>query len=149
MNAADVNCLTYFQTGFCFAQFNTLYVFEKKSSYIRYTRKTILDIPIHLYERDLYTIMNVSINLNMDTVVVSAKHNQIYIGKLFIPETVELQKISFQLFGQCLHVDGIIDMAVCLWKPIILTASKSYINDINLIYLFKFFNRLMSHYTLI
>lgn len=109
-----------------------MYVFEKESAYIRYTRRTILEIPTGLYQRELYTIMNISINLEMDTVIVSAKHNQIYIGKLFVPETIRLQKMEFELFGESLHIDGIIEMSVCSWKPIILTAGE--INFIRIIY---------------
>lgn len=120
----DVNCLTYFEKGFCFAQNNYLYVFEKEQSYVRFTRKTILRIPIKLYKPDAYCITNVSVNLEMDTVIVSAKHSQIYIGKLFKPETVKLQDIEFQLLGESLHIDGIIEMSVCSWKSIIMTACK-------------------------
>lgn len=119
-----VNCLTYFECGFCFAQHNVLHAFQKDKVYVRYTKRSIMKIPIDLYDDELYEITNVSINAAMDTVVVTAKHNQIYISKLFEPETMDVQHFRFCVLGESLHIDGIISMSVCSWKTIIMTASK-------------------------
>lgn len=119
-----VNCLTYFECGFCFAQHNILHVFQKDKLYVRYAKRSIIEIPIDLYDDHLYGITNVSINSIMDTVVVTAKHSQIYISKLFEPETMSVQHFQFRMLGESLHIDGIISMSVCSWKPIIMTAAK-------------------------
>lgn len=72
----EVNCLTNFDVGFCYSQHNQLYVFEKEKSYVRFTRRSIIKIPIDLYASSLYTIKNVSVNAQMDTAIVTAAHNQ-------------------------------------------------------------------------
>lgn len=124
----DVNCLTYFQKGFAYAIKNVLYVFEKESNY-RFKRKTILTIPIDIFEESLYTIMNLAINAQMDTVIVTTLHSQIYIGILFVPETLEVKRLEFKTLGEPLHIDRIISMAVCSWKPIIMTAGEFLYNS--------------------
>lgn len=131
----EVNCLTYFENGFCFAQHNCVYVFEKEKSYVRYTKRTEIKIPITLYSDELYKITNISINAQMDTVIVTAKHNQIYIAALFEPETITLQRLHFKMLGESLHIDGIIGMAVCSWRPIIMTAGKLILYLSNATYL--------------
>lgn len=118
----DVNCLTNFDSGFCYSQYNQLYVFEKQKSYTRFTRRSIIKIPIDLYPPESYKISNVSVDLQVDTVIVSTMHSQIYISKLMEPETVVLQHLEFSMLGEPLHIAGIIGMSVCSWKPIIMTA---------------------------
>lgn len=118
----EVNCLTNFEKGFCYALYNQLYVFEKEKSYIRYMRRSIIEIPIDLYPSESYTIKNVSINIQVDTVIVTTKHSQIYISKLMELETVALQHIDFVMLGEPLHIAGIIGMSICSWKPIVMTA---------------------------
>lgn len=120
----DVNCLTNFESGFCYSQFNQLFVFEKEKSYVRFTRKSIIKIPIDLYPAETYTISNVSVNLQVDTVIVSTLHSQIYISKLMEMETVALQYLEFAMLGEPLHIAGIIGMSICSWKPIIMTAGE-------------------------
>lgn len=120
----DVNCLTNFENGFCFAQFNRLYVFEKEKSYVRYTRRSIIKIPIELYSPESYKITNVSVNAQMDTAIVTTFHSQIYISRLFDPEIVTLQNLKFNMLGEPLHIASIISMSICSWKPIIMTACK-------------------------
>lgn len=121
-----MNCLTYFESGFCFAQHNILHVFQKDKLYVRYGKRSIIEIPIHLYDNELYQITNVSINSTMDTVVVAAKHSQIYISHLFEPEAMSVQHFQFRMLGESLHINGIISMSVCMWKSIIMTAAKDF-----------------------
>lgn len=118
----DVNCLTYFENGFCYSIRNRLFVFEKEKSYVRYTKKTLITIPVKLFPEPLFTIANVSVNAAMDTVIVTAKHSQIYVSKLFEPGALRLFELEFCILGEPLHIDGIISMSVCSWKPIIMTA---------------------------
>lgn len=121
-NHTDVNCLTNFEIGFCYAQYNQLFVFEKEKSYNRYTRRAVIKIPIKLYAPESYKITNVSVNAQMDTVIVTTYHSQIYISKLFDPEMVTLQYLEFVMLGEPLHIDSIISISICSWKPIIMTA---------------------------
>lgn len=122
----DVDCLTYFESGFCYSIRNSLYVFEKEKSYVRYTKKTLITIPVKLFAEPLFSITNVSVNALMDTVIVTAKHSQIYIAKLFEPGAVRVIELQFRMLGEPLHVNGIICMSVCSWKPIIMTAGYYY-----------------------
>lgn len=120
----DVNCLTNFENGFCYAQYNQLFVFEKEKSYVRYKRRAIIKIPIRLHAPESYKITNVSVNCQMDTVIVTTFHRQIYISKLFDPEIITLQYLEFCMLGEPLHTSSIISMSICSWKPIIMTAGK-------------------------
>lgn len=122
----DVNCLTHFDIGFCYAIRNSLYVFEKEKAYVRYTKKTLITIPIKLFAAPLFTITNVSVNAAMDTVIVTAMHSQIYIAKLFEPGCLRLIELEFNILGEPLHIDGIVSMAVCSWKPILMTAGAFF-----------------------
>lgn len=121
----DVNCLTNFENGFCYAQYNQLFVFEKEKSYVRYKRRAKIKIPIRLYAADSYKITNVSVNSQMDTVIATTFHSQIYISKLFDPEMVTLQHLEFVMLGEPLHIASIVSMSICSWKPIIMTACNS------------------------
>lgn len=72
----------------------------------------------------MYRITNVSINVLMDTVIVTAAHNQIYIGMLIVPETLKVKDLVFQKLGEPLHIDGIVSMSVSSWKSIVMTAGE-------------------------
>lgn len=119
----DINCLTNFGKGFAFAVHNVVYVFEKESNF-RYIKKTIITIQIDIYSDELYKIVNIAINPQQDTIIASTVHSQIYIGMLFVPETLKVKLLNFQTLGEPLHIDGIIGLSVCSWKPIIMTACK-------------------------
>lgn len=116
-------CLRSFAKGFAYAIHNEVYVFEKESKF-KYERKTVLHIPYNIYPESSYQIMNMAINLNQDTVVVTAKHNQIYVGVLIVPESLKTKFLEFKPLGEFIHIDEIIDMSVCAWKPIIMTACE-------------------------
>nr|XP_029708990.1 cilia- and flagella-associated protein 57-like [Aedes albopictus] len=119
----DVLCLTQFDTGFLYAIHNAVHVFEKTTNYI-FTKKSIIRIPITLYDEQSYKIINVAVNAEQDTIVVATKHSQIYIGMLFVPETLKVSELVFRHLGEPLHVSGIVGLSVCSWKPILMTASK-------------------------
>lgn len=121
--ANKVLCLMSFPKGFAYAIHNEVYVFEKESKF-KYQRKTVLHIPYNIYPETSYQIMNMAINLNQDTVVVTAQHNQIYVGVLIVPESLKTKFLEFKPLGEYIHIDEIIDMSVCAWKPIIMTACE-------------------------
>lgn len=117
--------MTQYQKGFAYAIHNVLYVYEKESNY-RYSKKTEITIPIDIYPSHLYRIVNVAVNVQMDTVIVTAMHNQIYISMLVVPETLKVKELQFKTLGEPLHINGIVGMAVCSWKPIVMTAGTNY-----------------------
>ncbi|XP_035778469.1 cilia- and flagella-associated protein 57-like [Anopheles albimanus] len=119
----DVLCLTQFEKGFLYSIHNVVHVFERETNY-NFRKKSIIRIPITLYEPELYKICNVAVNQEQDTIVVATKHSQIYIGMLIVPETLKISELVFQHLGEPLHIRGIIGMAVCSWKPIVMTASR-------------------------
>jgi cilia- and flagella-associated protein 57 len=59
-----------------------------------------------------------------DTICVTTLHPQIYIGMLYVPETLKITEMTFKTFGEALHIDRIIDLSVCSWKSIVMTACK-------------------------
>lgn len=121
---SPVNCLTHFKNGFCFALNNTVHVFRKEA--LTFRKITILTIPITYYEESLYQIQELAINRTTEeTVIVTCRHSQIYIGPLFVPESVKVNDdIILKPLGEPLHITSIIGMATCAWKPIVVTASK-------------------------
>lgn len=119
----QILCLVSFPKGFAYAVHNEVYVFEKESKF-KFERKTVLHIPYNIYPELSYQIINMAINLNQDTVVVTARHNQIYVGVLIVPESLKTKFLEFKPLGEFIHIDEIIDMSICSWKPIIMTACE-------------------------
>lgn len=120
-----IKCLTTFMTGFAFATNNMVHVFHKESMY-KYHKKTLLTIPVTLFEESVYAIKSIAINEQEDTVVATTNHSQIFIGQLFAPESMEICQLEFKYLGEPLHVDSIIDISVCSWKTLCMTASKDH-----------------------
>lgn len=118
-----VVCMTAFGRGFAFAIFNTVFVFERVSKF-KFERKTILNIPITIYSDFLYQITNLAIDSKQETVIVTTKHAQIYVGILIVPETLKAKQLKFQPLGASIHIGEIVDISLCSWKPIIMTACK-------------------------
>ncbi|TMW44058.1 hypothetical protein DOY81_010865 [Sarcophaga bullata] len=115
--------MTAFGRGFAFAIFNKVFVFERVSKF-KFERKTILTIPITIYADALYQITNLAVDSKQETVIVTTKHSQIYVGILIVPETLKAKQLNFQPLGALLHIGEIVDISLCAWKPIIMTASK-------------------------
>lgn len=120
-----IKCLTTFPMGFAFATNNMVHVFEKEPPF-KFVKKTLLTIPVTIFDESLYAIKNIAINEQQDTIVVTTQHSQIYIGQLFAPETMSVTQIEFKYLGEPLHIDSIIDLSVCSWKTIAMTASKDH-----------------------
>lgn len=120
-----IKCLTTFQTGFAFATNNMAHVFQKVAPY-KFIKKTLLTIPVTLFDESLYVIKDIAINDQEDTIVATTHHSQIFIGQLFTPETMEVTQVEFKYLGEPLHTDSIIDLSVCSWKSIAMTASKDH-----------------------
>lgn len=103
-----------------------MFVFEKDKVYPKYTRKTILTIPINLYPEELYEITQLSVNIAMDSVIAVAKHSQIYIGMLLVTDAIKLQQLNFNIVGEQLHTKDIVVISTCLWRPIFMTAGNIF-----------------------
>lgn len=119
----DVDCLTRFEKGFCYANHNTVHVFVKETNNV-FKKTTVITIPITLYNPELYRIKTVAINNSEDTIMVTAIHSQIYTSSLFVPESVAVKQLDFKTLGQPLHIAGIIGLSVCAWKPTVITAAR-------------------------
>lgn len=120
-----IKCLTTFPMGFAFATNNMVQVFKRETPF-KFLKKTILAIPVTLFEESLYVIKDIAINEQQDTIVATTHHSQIFIGQLFAPETMDVTQIEFKYLGEPLHIDSIIDLSVCSWKTIVMTASKDH-----------------------
>lgn len=118
-----VICMTAFPRGFAFAIFNKVYVFELFSKF-KFERKTILTVPVTIYPEPLYQITNMAVDSKQETVIVTTKHSQIYVGILIVPETLKARQLKFTPLGALLHIGEIVDVSLCSWKPIIMTACK-------------------------
>lgn len=120
---SPVQCLTHFKNGFCFALNNCVHVFRKEAATFKKT--TVITIPILYYDPPLYRIQELAINKTEETCIVTCQHSQIYIGELFVPESVIVNDdLEFRPLGEPLHIDRIIGMSTCAWKPIVVTASN-------------------------
>jgi cilia- and flagella-associated protein 57 len=119
----DVMCLTYFEKGFAFAINNVVHVFEQETQ-MKYRKKSLITVAVTLYAESLYKITNLAINAQQDTIIVTTKHPQIYIGMLYVPETLNVTELTFKTFGEALHINQIVDLDVCGWKTIVMTACK-------------------------
>ncbi|CRK95668.1 CLUMA_CG009126, isoform A [Clunio marinus] len=120
-----IKCLTTFPLGFAFATSNMCHVFRRLSA-LKFQKKTLLTVPVTLFEEALYVIKDIAINDQQDTIVATTEHSQIFIGQLFAPENMNVVQTEFKYLGEPLHVDSIIDLSVCSWKPIAMTASKDH-----------------------
>lgn len=120
-----IKCLTTFPSGFAFSTNNMVHVFEKETPF-KFIKKTLLTIPVTLFHESLYVIKDIAINEQQDTIVATTQHSQVYIGQLFAPETMNVTQVEFKYLGEPLHIDGIIDLDVCSWKKIAMTASRDH-----------------------
>jgi cilia- and flagella-associated protein 57 len=120
-----IKCLTTFPQGFAFATNNMVHVFQRETPF-KFIKKTLLTIPVTLFEESLYVIKDIAVNEQQDTIVATSLHSQIYIGQLFAPETMDVTQIEFKYLGEPLHIDSIIDLDVCSWKTIAITVSRDH-----------------------
>ncbi|ALC42004.1 CG4329 [Drosophila busckii] len=118
-----VLCMTAFAKGFAFIIFNKAFVFERVSKF-KFERKTILTVPMTLYAEPMYQITNLAIDHKQETVIVTTSHAQIYVGILIVPETLKAKHLKFEPLGVLIHTAEVVDISVCAWKPIIMTASR-------------------------
>ncbi|XP_002068679.3 cilia- and flagella-associated protein 57 [Drosophila willistoni] len=119
----QVLCMTAFPKGFAYVIFNRAFVFERVSKF-KFERKTVLTVPINLYAEPMYQIRNLAIDHKQETVIVTTAHAQIYVGILIVPETLKTKQLKFEPLGVMIHTGEVIDISVCAWKPIIMTASR-------------------------
>lgn len=125
-----IMCLTSFPKGFAFAIHNTVHVFQREESPFVFFKRSVLTLPMTIYEESLYTIKNVSINAEQDAIVVTANHSQIYVShlvsQLFAIDSPEVAQLEFKFLSEPLHIDSITDLSVCTWKPIAMTVSNDH-----------------------
>lgn len=118
-----VICMNAFQRGFAFVIFNKVFVFERITKY-KLERKTVLTVPITLYTEPQYQITNMAIDHKQETIIVTCSHAQIYVGILIVPETLKTKQLKFEPLGVMIHIGEVVDLSICAWKPIIMTACE-------------------------
>ncbi|XP_055839283.1 cilia- and flagella-associated protein 57-like [Episyrphus balteatus] len=101
-----------------------VYFFEKVSKY-QYQRVAIIRLYKYIYSEKFYQIKNLAINAQQDTVIVTAGHSQIYECNVKENKSGEVTTLmKFTPLGELIHIDEIVDISVCSWRTIIMTASK-------------------------
>lgn len=112
-----------FTRGFAFIIFNKVFVFERVSKF-KLERKTVLTVPMTLYTEPQYQITNMAIDHKQETIIVTCAHAQIYVGILIVPETLKTKHLKFEPLGVMIHIGEVVDLSICAWKPIIMTACE-------------------------
>lgn len=115
----SVNCFVNFHSGFCYAISDMLHIFHKDKTYLKFVKKATFSITSRLYSPAMNEIIDISVNIDRDTVIARAKHNQIYIAPLNASDS---DAAVLKPLGELLHTSDIIDMAMCPWKSIVMTA---------------------------
>lgn len=118
----EIRCLLSFQRGFVFEYgVGKVYFYEKETPHLYKQTNiyTLLDEDTHgKKEKDgpLNRINCISVNPIQDTIVVTSKIHQ-----LFFVEFARRTNI-FEELGPALHRGPVKYMAVCSWKPLLMTA---------------------------
>ncbi|XP_055921500.1 cilia- and flagella-associated protein 57 isoform X2 [Eupeodes corollae] len=119
-----VMCMIALSKSLAYVIEDKVFFFEKVSK-VEYKRIAIIRLDKKLYSEDLFRIKNMTVNAQQDTVIVTAGHSQIYecsLKNIKSGETGSLQ--VFKPLGEFIHIDEIVDISICSWRTIIMTASK-------------------------
>ncbi|KAL3272571.1 hypothetical protein HHI36_014041 [Cryptolaemus montrouzieri] len=127
-----IKSLINFSRGFAFAYLNgTVHLYEKETPH-KYRKRNVFKIPDHTivreYEKASEEVMTevncISINPAQDRLMVSCKESQLYSVRLWLQDINSSAEVAFTEFGYVLHNGPVGSMAVCSWKPILLTAGQ-------------------------
>ncbi|XP_045476478.1 cilia- and flagella-associated protein 57 [Harmonia axyridis] len=127
-----IKSLINFSRGFAFGYMNgTVHLYEKETPH-KYRKRNVFRIPDHTivreYEKaseDVMTEVNcISINPAQDRLMVSCKESQLYSVRLWLQDINSSAEVAFTEFGYVLHNGPVGSMALCAWKPILLTAGQ-------------------------
>ncbi|XP_037951931.1 cilia- and flagella-associated protein 57-like [Teleopsis dalmanni] len=135
-----VTFVTNLRDAFVFVLFNRVFVFEKETKF-EYVRTTVITLRPSEFPEEAYQIKNIAFDDVMENIIVSPTISQIYTSRLSMTEdefymieddeekeeeeeATSYMQLYFKPLGQKLHVDGIVDVSICSWKPIVVTASK-------------------------
>lgn len=117
-----VSCMIALSKCMAYVVGDKVYFFDKVSKY-QYQRTAIITLQKYIYSESLYQIQNMAINSQQDTVIVTAGHSQIYVFNLKDDRTGESGTLlKFKPLGELIHIDEIVDISICSWRTIIMTA---------------------------
>lgn len=131
----SIRSLRTFPRGFTFGYLTgTVHLYEMETPH-KFIKRNIFRIPDHTIVReyetpneDLVTTVNcISINPSQGKLMVTCKESQIYTATLWMQDSSATAAVEsmFTEYGAALHNGPIGSMAVCNWKPILLTAGKN------------------------
>ncbi|KAK9883072.1 hypothetical protein WA026_001275 [Henosepilachna vigintioctopunctata] len=127
-----IKSLINFTRGFAFGYLNgTVHLYEKETPH-KYRKRNVFKIPDHTivreYEKGSDEVMTevncISINLAQDRLMVSCRESQLYSVRLWLQDINASAEVAFTEYGYILHNGPVGSMAVCSWKPILLTAGQ-------------------------
>ncbi|XP_044759161.1 cilia- and flagella-associated protein 57 [Coccinella septempunctata] len=127
-----IKSLINFSRGFAFGYMNgTVHLYEKETPH-KYRKRNVFRIPDHTivreYEKASDEVMAevncISINPAQDRLMVSCRESQLYSVRLWLQDINSSAEVAFSEFGYVLHNGPVGSMAVCSWKPILLTAGQ-------------------------
>lgn len=116
-----MHCFTFFSSGLCFALHNTLYIYDKNKTSLVFNKRMSYSIVSDLHDTPSCDIVDISVNIDGNTAIARARHNQIYVVAL---DGSPSDGIEIQPLGEKLHTFDVLDMAVCSWRTTIMTGGK-------------------------
>ncbi|RZC27649.1 WD repeat-containing protein 65 [Asbolus verrucosus] len=130
----SIRALKAFPRGFAFGYLTgTVHLYEMETPH-KYIKRNILKIPDHTIQREyeesseeikLTTVNCISINPSQARLIVTCNESQIYTATLWVQDSSNPGiESNFSEYGPALHNGPIGSMAICCWKPILLTAGK-------------------------
>ncbi|XP_044252622.1 cilia- and flagella-associated protein 57 [Tribolium madens] len=131
----SIRSLIQFPRGFAFGYLTgTVHLYEMETPH-KFIKRNIFKIPDHTITREYeeedegkITIVNcVAINPTQGKLMVTCKESQIYQATLWMQDSAITTAVEswFTEYGSALHNGPIGSMAVCNWKPILLTAGRN------------------------
>ncbi|KAJ8986164.1 hypothetical protein NQ317_005638 [Molorchus minor] len=127
----EIRCLTCFNRGFVFGFTNgVVHLYEKETAH-KYIKRGVFIIPNRLIPREydeepeiLTGVNTIAINPSQDRVLVSCRDMQLWYSRIFIHDATTGPEVTFREFGYPMHLGPVGSLAVCRWKPIVITAGE-------------------------
>ncbi|KZC06732.1 WD repeat-containing protein 65 [Dufourea novaeangliae] len=118
----NIRCLIAFSKGFAYAYgFKTIVVFEREGQH-KYTKRNVFIIPTQVSKDenpDLYQVHNISINISLDSLVITTGWPQLFHARLWGPDlSIDPEPQELKILGQALHYGPINDLLTMEEFPI-------------------------------
>nr|CAH7744510.1 unnamed protein product [Callosobruchus chinensis] len=127
----EIRSIVNFSRGFAFGYMNgRIHLYEKETPH-KYKKRGVFRIPdrtIHReYEDDplpLTTVNTIAINPSQDRFLVSCSEMQVWTARIWSHDNITGPEINMKDFGHPIHMGPIVALAVCRWKPIVISAGS-------------------------